>query len=57
MKYRVVPHFTLDGLTGHPKNQFRVEYRKMFKWYACVDIEPFDTRAEAHAEAERRARS
>ena len=54
-KYRVEPHFTLNGITGQPKNQYRIEYRKWLKWYACVDIEPFDTRAEAQAEIERRA--
>ena len=55
MKYRVVPHFTLDGITGFPKNEYRIEYRKWLKWYACVEITPFKTREEAEAEIEKRA--
>ena len=54
MKYRVVPHFTLDGFTGHPKNEYRIEYRKWLKWYACVEIQPFDTREAAEAEIKAR---
>lgn len=50
MKYRVKPYFTLDGFSGGPKNEYRVEYRKMFKWYAVENLQPFENREQAEAE-------
>jgi len=53
-RFRAKAYFSVNPVTGFPKNDHRVEQYIDGQWLAVPELEPYDTREKAQVEADPR---